>query len=311
MSSSSSGSRRAALQLVGSSFLFAVMAMATKQVARGVPGQQVALVRFGAGLLAATVGILAGHVAIRPQRWGWLILRGVCGGIAVLTFFMCIQRVPVGLATLLNQTSPIYTTLFAWLLLGERPTRAAVIALPLSTVGVVLIVGVRVSELHAGWGEALGIISAVTSGVAMTAIRAARRDGTDGTPPDSAWSVFFSFTAIGFLVTAPAVMPPFGSWVRPTGIEWAWLATVAVCSVAAQLIMTDALRHVGGASAGIISQLFVLLAMIGGVVVFGDRPSASLLAGCALTLAGVALAIAGSAATASAKNAPPSSAPDL
>ena len=307
---SSSRSRRAALQLVGSAILFAVMAMATKQVARRVPGQQVAMIRFAAGLGAALVALAAGRIEIRPQRWGWLFLRGFFGGIAVLTFFMCIQRVPVGLATLLNQTQPIYTLLFAWMLLGERPTRAAVVALPLSTVGVALIVGVRASQLHAGWGEVLGIISAVTSGVAMTAIRAARRDSSDGRPPDSAWSVFFSFTALGFLVTAPTVLPPLGTWLRPTGREWGWLAAVGVFSVSAQLIMTDALRHIGGATAGIISQLFVLLAMIGGAVVFGDTVTASLLVGGALTLSGVALAILGSSAQPSAKSAP-ASAPDL
>src|SRR5260370_4561369 len=132
---SGSGSRRAALQLVGSSVLFAAMAMATKQVAQRVPGPEAAMIRFGAGLLAAVVGTVAGHVAIRPQRWGWLLLRGFFGGIAVLTYFMCIQRVPVGVATLLNQTQPVYTMLFAWLLLRERPTRAAEVALPLSTAG--------------------------------------------------------------------------------------------------------------------------------------------------------------------------------
>jgi drug/metabolite transporter (DMT)-like permease len=288
--------KRAALQLVCSSVLFALMAMATKQVARRVPGPQAAMIRFGAGVLAAAVGTIAGHVAIRPQRWGWLLTRGLFGGVAVLTYFMCIQRVPVGVATLLNQTSPIYTLLFAWALLGERPTRAAVVALPLTTAGVVLIVGVRATELHAGMGEALGILSAVTSGVAVTAIRAARRDGHDGRGPDSAWSVFFSFTALGFLVTTPAVLPPIGHWVAPTAIEWGWLATIGVAGVTAQLIMTDALRHIGGASAGIISQLVVLLTVIGGALFFGDQITASLLIGGALTLTGVVLAIAGTSA---------------
>ena len=64
--------------------------------------------------------------------------------------------------------------------------------------------------------------------------------------------------------------------------------------------MTDALRHIGGASAGIIAQLVVLLTMIGGALVFGDRITVSLLVGGALTLTGVLLAIAGSAPPAAA-----------
>jgi drug/metabolite transporter (DMT)-like permease len=291
MLTSKADARRAALLLFFSSFLFAAMALATKMVARRLPGPQAAMIRFGAGVLAAGVGVLAGRIVIRPQRWGWLITRGLFGGVAVLTYFMCIQRVPVGVATLLNQTHPIFTLMFAWLLLGERPTRAAVIALPLTTAGVAIIVGVRVSQLHVGTGEALGVVSALVSGVAVTSIRAARRDSGDGRPADSAWSVFFSFTFLGLLVTIPFALPPFGAWVAPTLPEWGWLLAVGLCGVSAQVMMTDALRHIGGATAGIISQFMVLLTIGGGAVFFGDHLTISFLIGGALTLTGVVLAL--------------------
>jgi drug/metabolite transporter (DMT)-like permease len=282
---------RAALRLMLSAALFAAMALMAKLVSHHVPGSEVALIRFGAGVLAVAVGWGVGRIVIRPRRWAWLLARGLFGGTAVLAYFACIQRVPVGEATLLNQTQPVYTMLFAWALLGERPPVAALLALPLTLTGVALIVGVRIADLQGGSGELLGVLSAVASGVAVTSVRAARRQLADGPPAETAWSVFASFTTLGLLVTLPSVLPPFGQWTPPTGREWALLLGVGATSVAAQVIMSEALQHLGGASAGIISQLTVVLTIGAGVAFLGEPLTASFGAGAALTLSGVALAV--------------------
>jgi len=276
---------------VVSSALFAVMALLAKLSSRRIPGPEVALVRFSIGVAATAVAWASGKAVIRQRRWGWLGARGLFGGTAVMAYFACIQRVPVGVATLLNQTYPIYTLVFAWVLIKERPSRAAFFALPLTLGGMVLIIGVRASQLHAAWGELLGVISAITSGVAVTSIRAARRDLGDGQPSETAWSVFFSFTALGTLVTLPSVLPPLGRWVAPTGHEWALLLAMGGTSVVAQLILSESLRHVSGTTTGIISQLTVLFAVAGGAVFLGDRLPPSFLVGGALTLSGVALTV--------------------
>ena len=272
------------------------MAVAAKRVAPRIPGPEAALVRFVLGVGVTGVAFAIGRVVIRPRRWGWLLARGFFGGVAVMCYFACIERVPVGVATLLNQTQPIYTLIFAWLLIDERPPRIALLALPLTLAGVALIIGVSASDLHAApgelFGKILGVISAVTSGVAVTSVRAARRDLGDGNPSETAWSVFFSFTTIGALITLPAVTPPLGHWVAPARHEWLLLALMGAAGVAGQVVMTQSLRHLGGATAGIISQLTVLFAVAGGALVFGDRIHLSFVVGAAMTLAGVALTVA-------------------
>jgi drug/metabolite transporter (DMT)-like permease len=285
------GSTRAAFGLCLSSLLFAVMAVSAKLVAPRIPGPQAALVRFVLGVAVTALAFATGRAVIRPRRWGWLVARGFFGGISVMCYFACIERVPVGVATLLNQTQPIYTLIFAWLLIAERPPRIALVALPLTLIGTALIIGVRARDLHAATGELLGVISAISSGVAVTSVRAARRDLPDGLPSETAWSVFFSFTTLGALLAIPSVTPPLGHWVGPTGREWFWLAVMGGAGVAAQVVMTDSLRHLKGATAGIISQLTVLFAVAGGAIVFGDRVNLSFLAGAAMTLAGVAITV--------------------
>src|SRR5262249_35449404 len=86
-------------------------------------------------------------------------------------------------------------------------------------------------------------------------------------------------------------LPPLGRWVAPTGREWAELCGVGATSVAAQVIMSEALQHLGGASAGIISQLTVVLTIGAGAALLAEPLSAPFLRGAALTLSGVALAV--------------------
>jgi drug/metabolite transporter (DMT)-like permease len=283
------------MRLVLSSTLFAVMATGTKMVTHRLPGAEVALVRFVAGILLVTAVVAMGRAQVRPRRWAWLLVRGLFGGVAVVTYFASIRLAPVGVATLLNQTQPVFTMLFSWGLLMERPRRGALGALVLTVAGVAIIVGVRQLTLHAWRGELLGIASAIASGVAVTGIRASRRAGTDGTPPETAWSVFLSFSLIGALVSIPAAFFPRGSWLVPTALEWVQLTVVAGCSVAAQLIMTEAIGHLTGAQSGIISQLTVPTTVVLGIVVLGERLTTSFLAGAALILGGVAITIAAAA----------------
>jgi drug/metabolite transporter (DMT)-like permease len=285
--------RAASWRLTLSATLFGTMAVLAKTVARDVSGAEAAVVRFATG--AVVVGALwtTGRITLRPRRWGWLFARGLFGGTAVLAYFAAIQRIPVGEATLLNYTQPVFTMLFAWLLLGERPLTRALVALPVTLVGVALIVGIRVADLRGGVGELFGLSSAVLSGVAVTAIRASRRHDADGTPGESAWTVFTSFTLIGLVVSAPTVLPPFGHWIAPTALQWALLLTVGATSVVAQMILTEALKHVRVDTAGVVSQLAAAVAIGGGALFLGETPSPGFLGGAVITLAGVALVVMG------------------
>ena len=293
--------RRAAFRLLLSSAFFALMASGTKLVTRRLPGPEVALVRFVAGVVVVAAVVGFGHASLRPRRWGWLLMRGLFGGASVVTYFAAIKAAPVSVATLLNQTQPVFTMLFSWMLLRERPRRIALYALVLTLAGVAAIVGIRHLTLGSWRGEILGVASAIGSGIAVTSVRASRRAGTDGTPGETTWSVFFSFTFLGALVTLPTALPPFGQWLPPSAFEWALLGGVALTSVAAQVIMTEAIGHLTGVQSGIISQLTVPMTVAVGVLFLGERLTASFLAGAGLIAAGVTLTIVSASARARAQ----------
>jgi drug/metabolite transporter (DMT)-like permease len=279
--------RQAVGTLVASAVVFGFMAVTARVASRRIPAAEVAMFRFLLGVLVVAVVAVTGRATLRPTKWGWLLMRGIFGGTAVLLYFSCIEHVGAGLATLLNYTAPVWTMLLGWWLLGERPRRTAAVALVLTLLGVVGVVGGSLRTVHNGVWALAGVFSAMASGVAITSIRAVRRRSADGAG-ESAWTVFASFTGFGLLVTLPGVFGPLGRWVTPLASDWGILAAVAVLSVVAQLLMTQALEHVTGATMGIIHQLTVIVAMLCGVLFLGERLAGWSLVGSVLTVSGVA-----------------------
>ena len=263
------------------------MAMVARLVSQHIPGPEVALVRFAAGIAAVLVAFAVLRVDLRPQRWGWLISRGVFGGTAALLYFACIAKIGVGMATLLNYTAPVWSMVFAWFFLRERPGRHAFVGLAMTLIGVLLMTSARTHTWRLGTWESVAVLSAILSGMAITSIRATRREGTDGTPSESSWTVFASFTTLGFFTTLPTVFSPLGSWSPPTPREWLLLLACGGLSVAAQLLMTKALGKLTAGGLGILQQTTVVLTMVGGIAFFGEAISLRAAVGSIITLAGV------------------------
>jgi drug/metabolite transporter (DMT)-like permease len=263
------------------------MAMLARLLGRTVPGPEIALVRFATGIVAVLGALLILRVELRPRRWRWLLSRGVFGGTAALLYFVCIAKIGVGMATLLNYTAPVWSMVFAWLFLHERPGKQAVVALGMTLLGVALVTGVGSQLWRLGVWQTVAVFSALLSGMAITSIRATRMETSDGTPSESSWTVFASFTTLGFLTTLPTAVPPFGVWVRPTAASWVLLLACGCLSVAAQLLMTKSLRHLTAVGLGITQQMTVVLAVIGGIVFFGEAVTLRAAVGSVITVAGV------------------------
>jgi drug/metabolite transporter (DMT)-like permease len=267
----------ASMLLVLAAVLFALMAVVAKSTAAALPGPEVAFVRFCIGLLAC--GIAATRVRLRAKNKLGLILRGSYGGAAVLLYFLAIAHLPVGVATLLNYTAPIFTALYAAVFLDEAVRPATLGALALTTTGVALVITGTAPQGSLGLGawQMVGVASALLSGAAVATIREVRK--TDGS-----WEIFAAFCLGGALITS---VPTAFGWVSPSRVEWAELFVVGLLSVLAQLLMTYALRFVRAAVAGIIAQLTPVAALAMGWIFLREAIVGVALLGAAITLAGV------------------------
>ena len=267
-----------ALLLAAAALLFCAMALVAKVAAASVPGPEVAFVRFGFGLLVCALASL--HTPLRPHNKVGLLLRGAYGGGAVLAYFAAIEHLPVGVATLLNYTGPVFTAVYAAVLLGESASAATVGALILTTLGVLMVLKSTAppGALALGTWQWVGILSAALSGAAIATMRELRK--TDG-PIE----IFVAFCVGGLLITA---LPTARHWVLPSAAEWPPLLAVAFFSVAAQLLLTYAIGFVRAALAGVLAQLTPLATIVIGWVAFAEPMTPLVVLGAGLTFAGVA-----------------------
>src|SRR5205807_3905718 len=184
------------------------------------------------------------------------------GGLAVMLYFLAIQHIDVGVATLLNYTAPIWSGLFSMLFIGERFSARVLIPLPIALLGILLVVHAHASPgdvLGFGRWEIVGACSAIASGFAVTAMRAARRG-------ENSWSVYASFCLLGLFVNLPMAL---AQWKTPRGAEWLAIAATSIFAMGAQLLMTFSLRWVDAVTVGVISQLAVLVSMALGSLFLG------------------------------------------
>ena len=265
--------------LVAAALVFAAMALATKLAAARLPGPQIAFVRFLIGLGACAAART--RVRMRANNKVGLVMRGAYGGAAVLFYFIGIAHLPVGIATLLNYTAPVFTAIYAALFLGESITRATLGALGLTSVGVVMVMQgtAPAGSLAFGPWQLVGVLSAMLSGAAVATIREVRK--TDGS-----WEIFTAFCVAGAAISAG---PALHGWVSPTPREWGILVVVGLTSVVGQLLMTHSLRYVRAAVGGVIIQLTPVTSLALGWFILGDRIGGLAIAGAALTLAGVSV----------------------
>src|SRR3954466_2122812 len=223
--------------MIASATMFGGMAFAAKVATARLSGPEVAVLRMGAGLLPCLLVPRYRRAALHYNRLGLILLRGFFGGLAVMCYFIAIQHINVGVATLLNYTAPIWSGIFSMLFIGEKFSARVLIPLPIALAGVFLVVHAHAAPgdiLGFGKWELVGALSAVASGVAVTAMRAARR-------AENSWAVYGAFCLLGLLTTAPLGIY---TWKMPHGKEWIALAATSILAMGAQLALTFSLRWV-------------------------------------------------------------------
>ena len=124
-------------------YLFAAVSPSTGTFYRAV---------FGLPLLVlVALGERRRHGPLPPQTIRLAAIAGIFFTGDLMFWHHAIEAVGAGLATVLGNLQVIIVGFFAWLLLGERPSRATLLALPVVLAGVVLISGVdRRGRLRVG-----------------------------------------------------------------------------------------------------------------------------------------------------------------
>src|ERR1700736_5687938 len=164
---------RALITMVIAATAFGAMAFAAKVASARISGTEVAMIRMAVGLLPVILVPRFRRAALTFQRVDLILYRGFFGGVAVMLYFLAIEHTTAGIATLLNYTAPIWSGLFSVAFINERFSPRVLLPLPVALIRIFLVVHAGTMEF--GTWQIVGLLSAVCSGAAVTAMRAARR----------------------------------------------------------------------------------------------------------------------------------------
>jgi len=114
-----------------------------------------------------------------PKNPGVVLLRGVCGHLAILLYLESVGLLPLGVAVFLGKILPLAAAIFAWLFLGEPLRRSRLVALLVSLGGVALIARPAPGDVASSTllGVALALGSGVFIGGALCCARALAEAG--------------------------------------------------------------------------------------------------------------------------------------
>lgn len=277
--------------MLASAFFFSLMSLQVKVAGRGLPSQEIVLARGVVSLALAYV--LVKRAGVRP--WGnrrWILLaRGVLGFGALSCFYFALTRLPLAEATVLHFTNPLWTALFAALLLGESVALGVLGPILVSLAGVVLVARPAMLFGTAGTpldtlGLGAALLGAMLASLAYVAVREASK-----TEHSLVIVLFFP------LVTVPATVPFMSSFVWPRGWEWPLLLGVGVSTLLGQVYLTRGLSLIPAARAVTIGYSQILFVTLWGMLFFGEYLDLWSAMGSLLVVAGtLAVAVKGRAA---------------
>lgn len=199
---------------------------------------------------------------MRPALW----VRGLSGAGALVGYFGALERLGLGEAAFLNQTSAIWVAALAPWVLRERSQWTTTVAILASMVGIALLAHPRIDE-HDWLGRGLGLISGLCAASAYLSVRRA------GTSNPSITIVFY-FTVLSTVVATVMALATQALW--PTQIEvWAYLAGAGLCATLGQLLMTSAYRLAPAAAMSAVSAAGPLLTTLAGWIWLAQVPDAN------------------------------------
>ncbi|MBJ7223535.1 MULTISPECIES: DMT family transporter [unclassified Brenneria] len=188
--------------------------------------------------------------------------RSVAGTLSLFLSFGAVTLLPLSTATALTYAAPLFITVLAAPMLGERVPARRWSAVLVGFVGVLIVVQ---PDMGAGLpiGKVLGVLAAVATALALIAIR-------QMAATESSLAITFYFTLFGTLMGAATL--PFSS-VRPDGMDALRLIVVGLLGGAAQLLLTKAYHLAPASLIAPFEYATLLSAILLGFLVWGDLPN--------------------------------------
>lgn len=256
---------------------------------------QVVLTRTLVGLLflmAVFVPLDGGLGALRTRRLPMHILRGGMVVMANMTFFLGIATLPLAEGVAIFFISPLLITLFSVIFLKETVGLWRWMAILVGLAGVLVVL--RPGTAAFQWAAILPLFAAFGYAGLHMLTRHARDTESTVAMAFYVQVVFLGVSAAMGLVfggglladqSDPSLAFLFRAWVWPTAFDFMIMVVLGLTSVTGGYFISLAYRTSEAALVAPVEYVAMPLAVIWGLIVFGEFPDALALAGIALILA--------------------------
>lgn len=246
----------------------------------GATEWQVVFWRCATLAVAITGIVLVGHrhaLVDQLRRIGpWSLLGGVFYGVTLVGYVLALTNTTVANADFTMSSIPVFTALFAWLVLRERVRLRTVLAIAASIVGIAVMVGDGVAE-GTVFGNAMAILAAVSFACFVVVLRKA--NAIDMLPTAAVGAI---------LATIAAAIIVEGDVVVSAQDVTLCLVWGAVLSCAAHFLIVTTSRALPGAELTLLLLVEFILGPAWVWIFINEQPSVTTLAGGAIVLAAVA-----------------------
>jgi drug/metabolite transporter (DMT)-like permease len=247
--------------MIAQAFLFAAETAAIHQIGTGASVTQLALIRSVAGVLVAlALGRKIAGGVLRTHQLPLQLVRG-----AVTFFYMWVMIysfavLPFADATAISYTQAAYISLFSILILGETVGLACWGAAGIGLLGAMLIA----KPTFAGWNgpSIIVLIGTSLNGLAFVLNRYLQRQDSEAT-------TMFYTNIIPLIGSMPFA---FFSGL-PTVSSLVWLPCVFLLGPLGTYAGISAVRHASAATLGPYTLLRLVIAVVGGAIIFHELPN--------------------------------------
>lgn len=257
-------------------FMFTLMKVSVKLVPH-IPAIEVILFRSVISLVISVYYLQRQRVSVWGNNKPILVMRGVAGAIALITYFSLLQQIPLATMSTLQYLAPIFTAILGIFLVKEKVRPWQWVFFAISFAGVLVVRGFddRISLLHLG----MGVGASLFMGLAYNFIRMLKTS-------EHPLVIIFYF---------PLVLMPIAGvwsamvWVQPQGWDWLVLLAVGLFTQIAQFFMTKSYQAEELSKVSILNYIGLIYAILFGWFLFDETFNWMTYVGMGLVILGVAL----------------------
>lgn len=240
-------------------FAFAIMNAIAKELSDFHPMQVVFFRAFGTFFFIFPTMLLR-KIPIIGNNPKYLFLRGLVGVISLATFFMALQKIPLGSAISIRYLGPIFGVMMAAYFLKEKVKGLQWLSFFIAFSGVIVLKGfdLRIDSVSLG----LLLISALFLGMVLVLIRYL-------TDKEHYLTIINYFMVVTIAVSLFFI----NHWRMPLGNEWYPVVGIGILGLIGQVFMTRAFQTEDTSMLAPFKYMELVWALIMGYFLFGETYS--------------------------------------